>query len=69
MPYRHSDLIALGPELCEEARRYGKSVNESHLLVHRVLSEVFREDPAKVPHENLHAHLSGRLQRNLRAAA
>ena len=69
MPYRHSDLVAFGPGLCEEAKLSGKGVNESYLLVHRLLTEVFREDLAEVPPGRLRAHLSGRLQRTLHLQA
>lgn len=68
MPYRPTELVAFGPELCQEARRAGKGVNESHFLVHRVLTEVFQEDLTQVPQGNLQAHLSRRLQENLRAS-
>ena len=67
MPYRPSELVAFGPRLCEEAKRAGKGVNESHFLVHRVLTEVFHEDLTKIPQSKLQAHLSHRLQETLRA--
>lgn len=69
MPYRHSELIAFGPELCEEAKRSGKTINESYLLVHHILAEAFREDLAAVPDGRLHALLSDRLQKTLLRAA
>lgn len=69
MPYRRSDIIAYGPELCELARQSGKGVNESHLLVHRLLAEVFREDLTEVPQAALKAHLSSRLKQTLQSAA
>ena len=68
MQYRHSELIAFGPELCEEARRSGKGVNESYLIVHRILAAAFREDLGDVPEGLLHAHLSDRLQKTLHSA-
>ena len=67
MPYRPIELVAFGPELCEQAKRAGKGVNESHLLVHRVLTEVLNEDLTKIPQSSLQAHLSHRLQATLRA--
>ncbi len=67
MPYRPTELVAFGPELCKEARRAGKGVNESYLLVHRVLTAVFNEDLTRVPKNSLQAHLSRRLQENLLA--
>lgn len=67
MPYRYSDLVALGPELCKEARQSGKGVNESYLFVHRVLSEVFHEDLSKIPEAGIRQHLSARLQDQLHA--
>ncbi len=69
MPYRHSELVAFGPGLCEEAKRSGKGVNESYLLVHRLLAEAFREDLAEVPKGSLGEHLSGRLQKSLHSQA
>lgn len=67
MQYRPTELVAFGPELCKEARRAGKGVNESYFLVHRVLTEVFHEDLTQIPQSSLQAHLSNRLQENLRA--
>lgn len=66
MPNRYSELVAFGPELCEEARRAGHGVNESYLVVHRVLSEVFSEDLSKIPETNIKRHLSARLQDQLK---
>lgn len=55
------ELLALGPELIAEAKRDGKSVNESYFLVHRVLAQAL-VDPAHLPRENLRDHLSSRMK-------
>jgi hypothetical protein len=57
------ELLALGPALVDEAKRNGKSVNESHLLVHRLLSQAFKEDLARIPKENLRDHLASQLKK------
>ena len=69
MPTRLFEMVALGPELRDEAKRQGRGVNESYLLVHRVLSRAFREDLNAIPRENLKAHLSKRLQETLEGRA
>jgi hypothetical protein len=69
MRKRLFELVALGPELRDEAARHGKSVNESYLVVHRVLSRAFQEDPRTVPSEGLRAHLKKRLRDTLLACA
>ena len=69
MKERLFELVALGPELRDEAKRHGKGVNESYLAVHKVLSRAFEEDPHKVPSERLRAHLSMRLHETLRNCA
>lgn len=69
MQDRLFELVALGPELRDEAKRHGKSVNESYLAVHRVLSRAFQEDPKTVPSEGLRAHLKKRLRETLQACA
>ena len=69
MQTRLFELVALGPELRDEAKRHGKSVNESYLAVHRVLSRAFKEDPRTVPSEGLRAHLKNRLRETLQACA
>ena len=61
------ELLALGPELIAEAKRDGKSVNESYYLVHRVLAQALT-DPARVPCDNLRDHFSSRMKQ-LAAAA
>ena len=63
------EVVALGPELRDEAKRHGKEINESYLLVHRVLSQAFREDLNRIPRDKLRAHLSSRLQQTLQACA
>lgn len=67
MKNRLFELLALGPELIDEAKRNGKSVNESYYLVHRVLTEAFRDDLARIPRENLRDHMSSRLKETLAA--
>lgn len=69
MRKRLLELVALGPELRDEAERQGKSVNESFLAVHRVLARAFKEDPRTVPSEGLRAHLRNRLRETLQACA
>jgi type III secretion system FlhB-like substrate exporter len=61
------DVLAMGPELIDEAKRNGISINESYLLVHRVLSQALKEDLARIPKERLRDHLASRLK-NLAAA-
>lgn len=68
MPERHSELLALGPELWKEARRAGRGVNESYLYVHRVLSQAFREDFRDMTDKRLREHLSTQLQQQIQAA-
>jgi len=63
------DVVALGPELRDEAKRHGKGINESYLLVHRVVSQALREDLTRIPRDKLRAHLSTRLQQTLAACA
>ncbi len=69
MQDRLFELVALGPELRDEAKRHGKGINESYLLVHHVLSRAFQEDLKDLPKENLRTHLSERLQESLRGCA
>ena len=67
MPNRLKEVLALGPELLDEAKRHGKGVNESYLLVHRVLSQAFKEDLARIP--DVRGHLTSRLKETIRKAA
>ena len=67
MPNRWTELLAMGPELFDEAKRHGKGVNESYFLVHRVLSQAFKEDLARIP--DVRGHLTSRLKETLRGAA
>jgi hypothetical protein len=69
MPKRLFELVALGPALREEAKRQGRGVNESYLLVHRVLAEAFREDLNRIASDGLREHLSSRLQQRLQNQA
>lgn len=69
MPNRLNELLAMGPELFDEAKRHGKGVNESYFLVHRVLSQAFKEDLARLPLDGLRKHLTTRLHESLRNAA
>jgi len=69
MSDRLFEVVALGPELRDEAKRHGKEINESYLLVHRVLAQAFREDLNHIPRDRLRAHLWSRLQQNLQACA
>jgi len=69
MSDRLYDLVAMGPELRDEAKRHGKGINESYLLVHRVLAQAFREDLTLIPRDGLRAHMRSRLQQNLQACA
>lgn len=62
MKNRMFEVLAMGPELIDEAQRNGKGVNEAYLLVHRVLSQAFKEDLARIPKENLRDHLAKRLK-------
>ena len=69
MPDRLFEMVALGPALRDEAKRHGKGINESYLLVHRVLAEAFREDLARVAGPDLREHLSTRLKKRIRDQA
>lgn len=69
MQDRLFELVALGPELRDEATRHGKGVNESYLAVHRVLSRAFKEDLNEMPKDRLRAHLSKRLHETLQHCA
>jgi hypothetical protein len=69
MQKRLFELVALGPELRDEAAREGKGVNESYLAVHRVLSRAFREDLDEIPRDGLRSFLSKRLKETLQAQA
>ena len=69
MQNRLFDLVAMGPELRDEAGRHGKSVNESYLLVHRVLARAFGEDLSGIPRDGLKALMSKRLRETLEAVA
>ncbi|MBI1213655.1 MAG: hypothetical protein GC190_19525 [Alphaproteobacteria bacterium] len=69
MRTRLVELVALGPELRVEAQKLGHGVNESYLLVHKILTQAFREDPARVPSDALRAHLTSKLQRQVRNSA
>ena len=63
------DMVALGPELRDEAKRHGKGINESYLLVHRVLAEAFRDDLGRMAAADLREHLSTRLKQRLQDRA
>lgn len=65
MPNRLYELVALGPELLAEAKRRGKGVNESHMLVHHVLSRAFKEDLTSIPSGALRAHLASKLTQTI----
>jgi hypothetical protein len=65
MKERLFELVALGPELRDEAKRHGKGVNESYMAVHKVLARAFSEDPRSIPSDNLRAHLSKQLHETL----
>jgi len=69
MKDRLFELVKLGPELRDEAKRHGKGVNESYMAVHKVLSRAFSEDVQSVPSENLRAHLSKKLHETLQNCA
>ncbi len=63
----YTDVVAFGPELCREAIRAGRGVNESHFLVHRLLAELLREDITGLPETALREQLTKRLQAQLQA--
>jgi hypothetical protein len=69
MPDRLFELVALGPALRDEAKRSGRGVNEAYLLVHRVLSEAFREDLNRISPDDLRTHLSSLLKQRLESQA
>ena len=69
MKDRLFELVKLGPELRDEAKRQGKGVNESYFAVHKVLSRAFHEDTHRIPSENLRAHLSKKLHETLQNCA
>lgn len=62
----YTELVALGPELCREAVRAGRGVNESHLLVHHVFSDVLREDLLNLSSDELREQLTRRLRERMR---
>jgi hypothetical protein len=66
MHTRLVEMVALGPELRVEAQKLGQGVNESYMLVHKVLSQAFRDDPEHIPAHALRDHLTTRLQRCVR---
>lgn len=59
------EILALGSELRGEAERQSDSINESHFLVHEVLSRAFADDPDLVSSSALHGELSSRLRLKL----
>jgi hypothetical protein len=65
MKKRVFELVALGPELRDEAKRHGKGVNESYMAVHKVLARALNEDTRSIPSERLRAHLSKQLHETL----
>ena len=69
MQDRLFEMVAMGPALRDEAKRQGRSVNESYLLVHGVLAEAFRENLDRIASEGLREHLSSRLRQRLQAKA
>ena len=69
MPDRLFEVLAMGPELRDEAKRHGKEINESYLLVHRVISQAFKEDLNRIPRDGLRAHLSSKLQQKMQGCA
>ena len=69
MHTRLVEMVALGPELRVEAQKLGHGVNESYLLVHKVLSRAFRDNPEHIPAHALRDHLSSRLQKYVRECA
>ncbi len=69
MPKRLFEMVALGPELRDEAKRQGRGVNESYLLVHRVLSEAFHENLDRIASDGLREHLCTRLKQRLQNQA
>ena len=69
MPNRLFELVALGPALRDEAKRQGRGVNESYLLVHRVMAEAFQEDLDRIESAHLREHLSSRLKQRLQDCA
>jgi hypothetical protein len=63
----YTDIVALGPELCREAIRAGRGVNESHFMVHRLLAELLHEDIAHLPETTLRDQLTRKLRAELQA--
>jgi hypothetical protein len=63
------EMVALGPKLRDEAKRHGKGINESYLLVHHVLAEAFREDLNRISGEALREHLSTQLAKRIKDQA
>ncbi len=58
-------LVALGPELCREAIMAGRCANESHLLVHAILTDMLREDISKLPSDTLRRRMQMRFRQEL----
>ncbi len=63
----YTDIVAFVPELCREAIRAGRGVNESHFMVHRLLAELLREDIAHLPETALREQLTRKLRAELQA--
>lgn len=58
-------ILALGSDLRREAELGCDCINESHYLVHQVMSHAFVERTHLLPGGALHSELSARLQRRL----
>ena len=61
-PHWHVELVAQGVALRDDAMRRGYDVNESCLVLHRVLSRAFAEDLGALTQGERRTHLSVRYE-------
>jgi hypothetical protein len=61
----YAGLVALGPKLCREAIMAGRCANESHLLLHAILTDMLREDINKLPSDTLQQRMQMRFRQEL----
>jgi hypothetical protein len=67
-PVRVFEILALAPSLRREAEGRCVSVNEAHMIVHKIVAAAFMANPDLVPSNNLRGHLSSQLKRKLAAS-
>jgi hypothetical protein len=62
---RYAGLVAYAPELCRQAILAGRCANESHLLLHTVLSQMLQDDIEQLPEHALRHQLEMKYQAQL----